>query len=50
MGERSVENEMKINPGKSKAFTFTRSRMKDPLNYSLVDKKFRKQAIVNTWE
>jgi len=28
-------NEMIINPNKSKALSFTRARMKDPLNYSL---------------
>ena len=31
-----MENGMKINPGKCKTFTFTRSRMKDPLNYSFL--------------
>ena len=30
---------MKINPNKSKALSFTRARMKDPLNYSLGDQK-----------
>jgi hypothetical protein len=30
-----MENGMKINPGKSKALT--RARMKDPLNYSVLD-------------
>ena len=30
---------MKINPYKSKALSFTRTRVKDPLNYSLGDKK-----------
>jgi hypothetical protein len=28
---------MKINPNKSKAVRFTRARVKDPLNYSLMD-------------
>jgi hypothetical protein len=32
-----VENGMKINPGKSKAASFTRARVKNPLNYSLLD-------------
>jgi len=32
-------NEMKINPNKSKALSFTRARVKDPLNYSLGDQK-----------
>jgi hypothetical protein len=33
----AVENNMKINPNKSKAINFTRERLKDPLNYSLRD-------------
>ena len=37
LGEWAVENEMKINPSKSKAVRFTRARVKDPLNYSLMD-------------
>ena len=31
LGEWAVENEMKINPGKSKAVSFTRARVKDSL-------------------
>jgi len=34
--EWAVENAMKINPNKSKAIRFTRARVKDPLNYSLL--------------
>jgi hypothetical protein len=30
---------MKINPNKSKVLSFTRAQLKDPLNYSLGDKK-----------
>ena len=30
---------MKINPNKSKALSFTRARVKDPLNYSLGNQK-----------
>ena len=30
---------MKINPNKNKALSFTRARLKDPLNYSLGDQK-----------
>jgi len=30
---------MKINPNKSKALSFTRARVKEPLNYSLGDQK-----------
>jgi hypothetical protein len=35
--EWAVENGMKINPGKSIAVSFVRSRVKDPLNYPLLD-------------
>jgi len=34
-----VENEMKINPGKSKAIRFTTAWVKNPLGYSLGDQK-----------
>jgi hypothetical protein len=37
LGEWAVENAMKINPSKSKAVRFTRARINDPLNYSLMD-------------
>jgi len=37
LGEWAVENAMKINPSKSKAVRFTRVRVKDPLNFSLMD-------------
>jgi len=36
LGEWEVENEMKINPSKSKAVRFTRARVKDPLHCSLM--------------
>jgi hypothetical protein len=36
LGEWAVENEMKINPNKSRAVCFTRARVKDPLKYSLL--------------
>jgi len=36
VGEWAVENAMKINPSKSKSIRFTRARVKDPLNYSLM--------------
>jgi hypothetical protein len=36
LGEWAVENEMKINPNKSKAVCFTRARKKDPLKYFLL--------------
>ena len=35
-GEWEVENAMKINSSKSKAIRFTRTRVKDPLNHSLM--------------
>jgi hypothetical protein len=37
LGVWAVENAMKINRSKSKAVRFTRARVKDPLNYSLID-------------
>ena len=39
LGDWAEENEMKINPNESKALSFTRARVKDPLNYSLEDQK-----------
>ena len=38
LGEWAGENETKINPSKSKAVCFNRARVKDPLNYSLMDR------------
>jgi hypothetical protein len=35
LGEWAVENEMKINPNKSKTISFTRARGRDPLNHCL---------------
>jgi hypothetical protein len=37
LGEWAVINALRINPSKSKAVRFTRARVKDPLNYSLMD-------------
>ena len=37
LGEWAGEKAMKINPRKSKAVCFIRARVKDPLNYSLMD-------------
>jgi len=34
LGEWTVENGMKINPGKSKTIRFMRARVKNPLGYS----------------
>jgi len=36
LGNWAVENAMKINPSKSKAIHFTRTWVKEPLNYSLM--------------
>ena len=37
LGEWAVENGMKINPGKSIAVSFVTARVKDPLNYPLLE-------------
>jgi len=37
LGEWAVENATKINPSQSKAILFTRARVRDTLNYSLLD-------------
>jgi hypothetical protein len=37
LGAWAVENEIKINPSKSKAVRFTKTRVKNPINYSLMD-------------
>jgi len=39
LGDWAEGNGMKINPNKSKALSFTRALVKDPLNYSLGDQK-----------
>jgi len=39
LGEWAVENLIKINPGKSKAVSFTRAQVKDPLNYIFGDQR-----------
>ena len=46
-GDWAVGNGMKINQGKSKAISFTRARVKDPLNYSLL---YQVIAEVSSWE
>jgi len=38
--EWALENTMKVNPDKSKAVSFTKARVKDPLNCVLGDQKF----------
>jgi len=37
LGDWVVENCMKMNSGNSKAVSFTRARVRDPLNYALLD-------------
>jgi len=37
LGEWAVETAMEINASKSTVVRFTRARVKDPLNYSLID-------------
>ena len=36
LGEWAVENSMKMNPSKSQTVRFTRARLKDSLNYSIM--------------
>jgi hypothetical protein len=45
--EWAVENAIKINPGKSKAVSFMRAWLKDPLNCFLGTKEFWKQTAAN---
>jgi hypothetical protein len=40
LGDLAEGNEMKINPNKSKALSFTRAWVKDPLIYSLGNQKY----------
>jgi hypothetical protein len=47
LGEWAVENEMKINPDKSKAVRFTGARVKDRLTYYFGD-QFRRQIALST--
>ena len=42
-------NEMKINPNKSKAISFTTAQVKNPINYSLADQRFLKLAVADIW-
>ena len=41
-----MENGTKINPGKSKEIRFTTARVKNPLGYHMVTKKFRNRAVL----
>jgi hypothetical protein len=45
LGDWAVENEMKINTSKGKALSFTRARVKDPLNYILRDQKIPEDSF-----
>jgi hypothetical protein len=47
LGEWAGENLIKINPGKSKAVSFTRAQVKDPLNYVFGDQRILDQAAAN---
>ena len=44
LGEWAVENEMKINAGKSKALSLTTARVKNPLHYSYKDQRIREAS------
>jgi len=44
LGQWAVENGMKINPDKSKAVSFTRDRVKDPLNYVSGDQRIPEES------
>jgi hypothetical protein len=44
LGDWAVENEMKINSSKSKSLSFTRARVKNPLNHTLRDQKIPKDS------
>jgi len=39
LGQWAVENAMQMNPGRSKAVSFTRARVNDPLNYVYGDQR-----------
>jgi hypothetical protein len=47
LGMRAFENELIIKPTKSKVICFTKTRMMEPLNYSLQDIVI---AEVSSWE
>jgi len=50
LGDWAEENEMKINPNKRKALSFTRARVREPLNYSLGDQKIPEASCCNYLE
>ena len=47
MGDWSVQRAMKINPGKSKAVSFTGARVKDSLHNFLVDQRIPQASSCN---
>jgi hypothetical protein len=47
--EYAFENEMIINPTKSKPACFTKARMTEPLYNSLRKSAISEGAVVNTW-
>jgi hypothetical protein len=49
LGYWAVENEMKTNPSKIKALSFTEVRIKDPLIIPLGTKRFLKIAVAYIW-
>jgi len=50
-GNWAEGNEMKINPNKIKALSFTTARVKDTINYSLGNKRFLNLSVTITmWE
>jgi hypothetical protein len=48
--EWTVGNVMKVCPSKSKAVSFTRSRVKETLNYFWRTEEFHKRAAANIWK
>jgi hypothetical protein len=52
LGEWTVEYGMEINPGKSKAVSFTRAWLEDPMNYSVLDQAIPEASGCKycTWE
>jgi hypothetical protein len=45
LGDWAKGDEMKLNPNKSKALSFTRARVKDPLNYSLGEQNIPEASV-----
>ena len=45
LGEWVIENEMKINPAKSKALSFTEARVKERIRYYFGDQSQRQVAL-----